>query len=278
MCGWGINRGPVFSITFAAMKYPSGLFLVCLFCISGLSLVAQPGIKNILTLGIKANYGVVGIANQNNYGQNEMEYEVATGFGVGIAASLNLSGQDAVIAELNYQTCAQNYDDRFKGAHFAKDVQYQLLSLPLMYRRTLTPSPGGYAGVGAESKPRWYLQGGLQVDKILSPEIDWYLNDSGVDFLTFVLEGGNPNQEIIEAMGAPASDADLFTAWDLQVVLAGGCEIAMTSTFSITAELRGNIGITDLNASDWRLNNNKGVYGASRNTAVGLHIGAHFRL
>ena len=232
--------------------------------------------RSAFSIGLKGNVNLVGIANQNNYGQNEMDYELTPGFGAGVLASLHLDHQNSVSAALTYQSHGQKYKDSFKGSDFEKEVRYQMLSLPVYYKRMLTETSGGYAGVGSESKPRWYLLGGFQVDRLLSPNIDWYLNGSETDFLSFVLEGGNPNQALIEAMGAPASDEDLFTDWDIMFILGGGFELPVSTQVMFSIELRGGIGLTDINAKDWRLENNQGVYGASRNAFAGLHVGIHY--
>jgi hypothetical protein len=153
-------------------------------------------------------------------------------------------------------------------------VEFGLISIPFTFRHRLSKAVG-YSGVGAESKPLWYVLGGVQVDKILSPEITWYLDGTETDFLDFVLEGGNPNQAELERLGSPASDEELFTQWDCMFVAAGGFQLFLNSTIHLTVELRGGFGITDINAKPWRLQNNDGVYGASRNSFLGLHAGIH---
>jgi hypothetical protein len=231
-----------------------------------------------LQLGVKANLQNAGIANQNNYGQNEMDYGLNAGIGGGAVLTWSMDPQKALQLEVSYQSGGQEYDDTFKGHHFRKEVRYHLISFPLMYRHTLSDGSAGYSGVRVFSKPVWYVLGGLQINRILSPEIDWHLDGSPTDFLSFVLEGGNPNQEQLEQLGMPVSDSDFFVQWDAMLVGAGGCQLYFAPSMYLSAELRGGIGLTDINAKPWRLNNNDGIYGASRNVFLGVHAGVHVHL
>ncbi len=183
------------------------------------------GEHHFVSIGVKANVQVVGIANQNNYGQNEMDYRVTPGFGGGVVCAYHITPRNALLAEATFQTGGQDYDDRFKGRHFMKTVRYNMFSIPLAYRYYLTEHQEGYTGVGSGRKPYWYLLGGLQLDKIFSPEVHWYLDGEATGFEAFVLEGGNPNEALIDAQGPPASDTDLYTKWDAMFIAAGGFEL-----------------------------------------------------
>ncbi|HLF63339.1 MAG TPA: hypothetical protein VI603_06290 [Saprospiraceae bacterium] len=250
------------------------VFLVPLGSASQLASVHKP----VFLIGIKADAQAAGIANQNNYGQNEMDYGVNIGIGGGVVVTYLLNPRNAFILETSYQSSGQKYDDQFKNRHFMKDVRYSLISIPLAFRHQLTDAPGGYSGVGTESKPLWYILGGVQVDRILSPEIRWQLDGNETDFLSFVLEGGNPNQAEIENLGEPASDEEFYIQWDVMGIAAIGFQLSLTPTMHFTTELRGGIGITDMNAESWRLKNNDGIYAASRNAFFGLHAGIHMQL
>lgn len=256
-------------------KHLLALLCVCLFSVT-LAGQAPGSFRPSFQIGAKGNLQSAGIANQNNYGQNEMDYGVHLGVGGGVAVTCHLNAKHEFLLEGTFQSSGQNYEDHFKMRTFRKEVNFQLISIPLIYRYQFSAAPEGYTGVG--TKPKWFAGGGIQVNKILNPEINWYLDGQETDFLPFVLEGGNPNQQVIESMGAPAEDEDLFSAWDAMLVASGGCRIGLSYLVSVTAELRGGIGITDINASAWRLENNDGVYRASRNTFFGLHAGVHVRL
>jgi hypothetical protein len=96
--------------------------------------------------------------------------------------------------------------------------------------------------------------------------------------MPFVLEGGNPNQALLEELGSPESDAEFFIKWGGTFIGAGGCKLYFSPNMYLSAELRGGIGITDMNARQWRLPNNDGIYGASRNAFLGLHVGVHIHI
>ena len=258
------------------IRHYLGASLVCV----ALSASGQyaPNQKPPLAFGVKVNAGVAGIANQNNYGQNEMDYQANLGYGGGISASWHLDPSNSMFIEATYQTSGQKYADNFKNNAFRKEIRYKMISVPVAFRHMLSPADAGYSGVGSGFKPHWYLIGGVQVDRIMSPEVDWYLNGTAVDFTTFVLEGGNPNSEEIVSMGAPSEDRELFAQWDLMFICGGGFRIQANPQTAFSLEARGGIGLTDLNADAWQLKNHRGVYGASRNMLLGLHAGVHFLL
>lgn len=249
------------------------ILLLPFFSVAQLRSAHRPAIF----IGLKGDVQNAGIANQNNYGQNEMDYGANLGLGGGVVVTYLLNPKSALFAEITYQTGGQNYDDAFKGRNFEKEVQYGLVSVPIAFRYRLSEAVG-YSGVGAESKPVWFVLGGLQVNKILSPEIDWYLDGMETGFMEFVLEGGNPNQAEIESLGTPANDEEFFTQWDLMFIGAGGFQLFLTPVVHLTAEVRGGLGITDMNAKPWRLKNNDGIYAASRNSFLGLHVGFHVQI
>ena len=60
-------------------------------------------------------------------------------------------------------------------------------------------------------------------------------------------------------MGAPESDDELFTDWDVMFILGGGFELPVSSQVVLSIALRGGIGLTDINAKPWRLENNQGI-------------------
>lgn len=231
--------------------------------------------KPIILLGVKGNLQAAGIANQNNYGQNEMDYGLHAGIGLGLVATYVIKPRIALLTEVSYQTSGQKYDDRFKGRHFQKDISFSLISMPLLFRYQVSSGPAGYGGVGTESKPLWYVLGGLQVNRMLSPSAKYRLDGTETDFLSFVLEGGNRNQGVIEAMGPPDTTSDLYTGWDVMFAAGGGFLLSITPAMYLTTEIRGGIGLTDMNAEPWRLPNNANIYEASRHSYLGLHAGIH---
>jgi len=243
----------------------------------GIGQVTSPN-RPAIAIGLKLSAQAAGIANQNNYGQNEMDYQANYSYGGGVTAAWHYSRKNSLFLEASIQQGGQEYEDNFKHSAFKKVVRYNLLSFPVALRHVLSKAGSGYGGVGSEVKPLWYLVGGVQINHLLSPEVDWYVNQIEVDFFEFVLEGGNPNQAILEAMGAPASDEELYVKWDILFIAGGGFRIHPNSVMSVSLEVRGGIGLTDINTKDWRLENNRGVYGASRNTFLGLHAGVHFLL
>jgi hypothetical protein len=248
------------------------ILFVCIPLV-GFSQVASR--EHDMRVGFKVDVQSAGIANQNNYGQNEMDYGAHLGLGIGASLTYALNPKYSLVLEFSYQTSGQEYEDHFKGRTFRKEVEFNLISFPVMFRHRITEAVG-YSGVGVV-KPQWYVQGGIQVDRILSPGIRWYLDGTETTMFPFVLEGGNPNEAELLSLGEPQSDAELFNEWSMGINGASGFQLNFTPYLSLTAEVRGGIGISDLNPKKWRLPNNDGIYGASRTTFLGLHIGIQVR-
>lgn len=243
-----------------------------------ISLTTAQLYEHHVNVGVKGALQTMGIANQNNYGQKEMEYKVPVGLAIGVHAEYTLTDKASLLVEGCLQQQGQTYDDTFNGKHFYKKVQMRYLTFPVMYRHAIGKEGFGYQAVGTFWNPNWFAAGGLQFGTLLSAEIDWELNGQQTDFLTFVTDEGNPNEMALAENGVPEDDSDFFRKFDVVFVAAIGFHNSISERVALTAELRGGIGLTDINTPEWQLPNRQGEYGASRTTFLGLHIGVAARI
>lgn len=254
-----------------------GLTGVLLFCGTAF---AQPlsALERTLHIGIKGAGQIIGIANQNNYGQNEMRYNLPFGLAAGISAQYSLTERGALLAEVNYQEQGQFYSDVFRAMKFVKLVEMQYITAPIAYKHYIGDLNIGYSGIGNIGAPQWYVMGGLQFGYLLDSDITWEINNQPVDFFSFVTQGGNANTDDILESGIPEDDKAFYRTFDLVFIAAGGFHMSLSEALVLSTEVRGGIGLTDINAEEWRLPNREGKYGASRTTFLGLHVGLAIQL
>lgn len=233
--------------------------------------------KKALHIGIKGAAQVYGIVNQNNYGQKEMEYSVPVGLAGGLSFQYKFNARSYLLAEVLYQEQGQRYRDNFNDKSFEKRVVLNYFNVPVLFKYMVSKNAAGYQGVNI-ARPRWFASGGIQVGKLTSGDIEWKINNALTNFSTFVSDGGNPNQALLEENGVPADDLDFFREVDVVFVTAFGFHSEINPYILTTIELRGGIGLTDINAETWRLPNRRGVYGASRTTFLGIHAGIAVRI
>ncbi|MDX1479624.1 MAG: hypothetical protein R3301_18055 [Saprospiraceae bacterium] len=228
-------------------------------------------------LGVKAATQIHGIVNQNNFGQKEMDYSVPIGFAGGLSLQYKINARSFIQAEFCYQEQGQWYKDQFNGKSFRKRVALNYWTVPVMFKYMVSPNSAGYRGVNI-SKPKWFVGGGLQYGKLARADIEWEINGLLTNFMTFVTDGGNPNQAILEVNGTPADEKEFYQETDIVFVASWGFHSHLNPIVTATVELRGGIGLTDINAEIWRLENRQGKYGSSHSTFLGIHAGIAFRI
>ena len=235
----------------------------------------EPG---TLYLGLKAGGHLKIIANQNNYGQFEMAYKPAIGLAGGIYLQYNLNSWSSLLIEGVYQQQGQKYSDSFKGKQYDKTISLDYLAFPVLYRYLLSGKSGAYDKALKFNQPKWFIEGGIQPAILVSADASWTIDGQATDFLSFITDGGNPNLEQIEANGQPASAEELFKDFDVVLVVGAGFQQDLQNNIRWYVELRGGIGLLDINADKWRLPNKEGIYGASRNSFLGIQVGLSFSL
>jgi hypothetical protein len=254
--------------------------IVSLFLLSAQAIVGQ-SISNApgkLYLGAQAGVNATAIFFQNNYGQTEMDYVVPVGFAAGLAMHYRLTPKSHLIAEVSYQQMGQEHDDHFKKMDFYKDINLTYIAIPVMYKIILNRKTIGYEAGVKQSKPKWYLAGGIQPSFLVSANIRYEVDGNQTDFISFVTEGGNPNLEEILANGPPEDDKELYKSTDISLVGAAGFHTNIQPSVVGFVEMRGSLSILDINAEKWQLPGPSGTYNWSRNMSFGLYVGVVFKI
>jgi outer membrane protein with beta-barrel domain len=251
------------------------LFMLTAQTVAGQSAAYSPG---KFYMGAIAGVNATAIVFQNNYGQTEMDYVVPVGFAAGAAMHYRLTQKSHLIVEVSYQQMGQKHDDHFKDMDFYKDINISYIGIPVLYKLVLNKAAVGYeAGVNF-SRPKWYLLGGFQPSILVSAKVRHEINGSQTDFISFITEGGNPNLEEILINGQPSDDKELYNNFDISFIGAAGFHAHIQPSIIGFVELRGGIGLLDINSEPWQLPGPSGTYNWSRNLFIGLHAGMIFKI
>lgn len=253
------------------MRYPICLtFVLCSFFLN--AQYHEDDIRRIF-VGGDAGVSLLAIINQNNYGYSELDYEISTTPSFSIHAGLDLHTRHIIQGGVQYLRQGQKYKDVISGNVNEKEVNLHYIQVPLIYRFVLDKERGF-----AHKKLNKYVLGGFQGGMLLASNVDWYIQGQEVSMLAFINQtNSNANyDQIIADHGTNFEDKALFKSFDLQFLFGGGFQYFQTEDLMFYVELRGGVSLLDINADDWRYNNNKGVYEGSRNLFGGIRIGANY--
>lgn len=245
-------------------------FLWCLIC------TPSEAQYNQNLLGLKAGYGTVSILNQNNYGQREMDYGPIFDLTAGAFFSTQIGLSNHLVLEALWKKTGQDYEDIFSGSTFAKQIDIQLIEVPIFIKHffgsanneedRLTEQPTGF-----------YFLAGLSGSLILSVQYAHQINESPVDFKTFYLQGGNMHSAQIEA-NSNVEASDLYKPFSVGFAAGFGYQKKLSEKVCLLIELRGGASLSDINEIDWRLSNKELKYDASRHGYLTLSAGLGFGL
>lgn len=221
-------------------------------------------------VGANASYNMHIIVNQNNYGQKEMDYkdpQLAAYFGGQVGMRFNPN--HAVSLGLMSMKLGQDYEDGFNNAGYEKDLQFNYIGIPILYTFTSGDERNQYEGA------KFFLEVGPQINLLRSGTVTLDRNGSD-DFLDFYTKGyKNPHVAKLKEYAANRDVNDvkeMFSGSDIMARFGFGVSTIFAESLQLTVALRGGISITDINAEDWKLENNDGVYEASRNAYAGLEL------
>lgn len=215
------------------------------------------------------------IANQNNYGQREMDYDprITTSFGIQVGSPL--SDKWDLKSGIDYQTFGQAYEDNFAQAKFNKLIEFKYFSIPVklkwFLKRRAATSIYGASGNG------FYIGFGPQFAFQTSASYSHHINDMPVSFEEFTLAGGgNQHETLIAALDEDPAPEELFKTFDIQGYIGLGYQTFLTENVLIEIEGRTVSTILDFNKKEWQLENREGVYIGSRNVLMGLQVGVNY--
>lgn len=238
-------------------------FVLSLFFVT----TAQGQVTSISSINVGGNVfsGLSLIAEQNNYGAQEMTFQPTIAYSAGITFNINWYENLGIQVEGNYAFQGQNYFDVQRRKDVNKDVQLSYIQVPVFFKYTFTDysinqaAPDLYFLIGPQFS---FLQSATS-EYIIDGEVvsfDEYHND----FINNPISGRHPDF---------TNDMDLFNTFDLSIASGFGASFELSDYLILTAESRLNWGISDLNARDWRFPDLRNNYVASRNYVWGLKIG-----
>lgn len=225
--------------------------------------------------GAEIGLSLPAILNQNNYGYSELNYKVSTAVQFSVHAGVDIHNKHNIQAGIQFGSSGQSYKDIIGDTENEKEVNFTYLYVPITYKRVLGEQRGFAYG-----KLNTYLLGGIQPGFMTSSSVDWFIDGAEVEMLDFINQkDNNQNYDLIVAeQGTDFSDSDLYRAFDLNILFGGGFQYFQTERIMVYFELRGGVGVMDINDNSWRYDNNKGVYRPSLNSFASIRIGVNYYL
>jgi len=231
------------------------LFIAILILFVGIIHVsAQKG----FSIGIGGDYNAIFIQNQNTYGQTLWEYDKSLGGAVNLQLGYNFFNWFGLKMEVGYTRMGQNYFDQENNPTVTRSIKLNYITVPLMIRMSV----GGKV-------LRFYAAAGPQFAFLSSAKQDYLKN--GVPLPKFY------NPEIHDSIDVSKNDIkDRYSSFDLMARIDLGLDIIFFNRLAFNIGISTAYGLTDINATDWRLKNNKGEYKASHNFYAGLNFGLRY--
>ncbi|MGB0864459.1 MAG: outer membrane beta-barrel protein [Saprospiraceae bacterium] len=222
-------------------------------------------------LGLNGTLNSSSVYYQPTFGSSDFYgHDGTLAFSAGANVSLSVNDVHEFQLEFLYSSQGQNMSDvSGSGADkvaLEKKIRLNYLQVPLVYKYKMWFDP--YSA----SSPMHYFVGGLYTAQLNSASVSFTSGGSSATFL----EGAgaaNPNP-IYE----PEDMKDLFLAYDFGLVLGYGLEYPLAGDLSFTAEVRGNIGLVDVNSLGWRFPVEEYGYKSSTNATLGLRLGLVYNL
>jgi hypothetical protein len=195
------------------------------------------------------------MTNQNNYGLSEMDYKMTFGFAGNANIGYNFSKHIGLKLEIGYAKLGQDYKDNINDTAYARKVQLYYLEIPLLFK---------YMTSGEVA--RFYFLAGPQIGFLMNAKQTY-------------LKAGDPDDKTVKDLKnnvhkiSEESITDRFTSTDISARIDVGVDITLIPNLVLNAGLTFNYGLTDINASDWRIPDSSGNYNASHNIFGGMNVG-----
>lgn len=246
-----------------------------LICFAFVTVNAQKTKK--FEVGLQAGYSNTWIINQNNYGLPELDYDTYWGMGYNFQAGYNFSSDMGVFIEVGMTNQGQSYKDdnyshtfdqgvpttlKFDDVKRTIDMSY--LNIPVFFKYTY-----------GESRARFRLLVGPQFSFLQKAE-QTYTGD-GKDFSS-IPEYQNWKMSNGEEVNVGQKDIkDRFNSTDISIVIDLGADIyVMPEMLYLSVGFRGYYGLTNINATDYQVENIDKNVDASHNAGGGFYLGFHY--
>lgn len=230
--------------------------LLALLLLTSVPAIAQNG----LYFGIAGSVVSTWITNQNNYSHPPLDYVRTFGGSGNLNVGFDFMKQLGVKIEIGYGQFGQKYTKTKTDSAFTRQVKLNYLMIPVMLKYRTS---GGLA--------KFFVAIGPQFNLLLSATQNYLVNgdtftetEQTVSGKTFVI--------------GQSSIKDRFSSSDIVARMDLGVDFTLIKHIMIEFGLKLGYGLTDLNATDYRLEDNTGKYHASHNAYGGLTLGINYRL
>jgi hypothetical protein len=238
------------------------LFLFIFLFIFSSSLKAQKGKE--LVIGANAALTGVLIMNQNFYGEPEIKYAPKMGYAAGFNIGYNFSESLGIMGEIQYSLQGQKYEGKqsMNGNTYEvdRDIDLRYINIPLFFKFS-----------SGDKLVRFRFLVGPQVGILLEATQEYTRNGTKLRSEAIDLDGNKFTTD--------ANDIkDRFEKYGFSFAADLGADFHVSDVLCLTVGLRGNYGLTDINATAYRIDDLDGEYSPSHNVWGGLYVGILYKI
>ncbi|HPT14118.1 MAG TPA: outer membrane beta-barrel protein [Bacteroidales bacterium] len=193
------------------------------------------------------------IANQDIYGNAEMDYATTYGASAGFRMYYFPDDDIGLSAGFGYRKMGQNYEGDQRGANAVRKVSLNYIQIPVMAMFALS----------GHQYPTWFSIG---------PQA-FFLTGSQQYF--FRNEGGSPLNNPDYLPAGTINVYDWYRPVDILVGIEFNKMFRLDKLPKLTANItfEGAYGIFDINSKEYRIPNVRGIYEGSHNMYIGFRFG-----
>jgi hypothetical protein len=239
-----------------------------IFTLLLLTTIASASAQKGFYLGVAGNFSTSYIMNQNIYGLVALKEEVITsGLGANLSIGYDFPTTIGLKTEVGFGTIGQKYKPKNQGDTTTIDRRIKLnyLNVPLL----LKIRAGGKIA-------QFYLLVGPQFSFLMSANQDYTIGGKPYPDIDVRINNNDTITNIVVDR-AKKDVKDRYSSMDIFARLDLGADIYLIPKLFLNVGVSFNYGLTDINASDWRLNDVDGNYNASHNVYGKLNIGINYR-
>jgi len=224
------------------------LFIALLLFSAGIiNVSAQKG----LDVGIGVNYNATFIINQQIYGHQELDYKQTTSFAYNLGIGYNFNNWIGIKTEVGMQPMGQSYWNHEDLPSQTRDIKLSYVTWPILARFSI----GGHV-------VRFYALVGPQLAFLTKAEQTYQLSGHSLPSDSTYL--------------GTTDVKNRYQGMDVMARIDFGVDFIIVKHLGINFGISGAYGLTDINASDWRMNDNKGEYKPSHNAYSGFNLGVRW--
>ncbi len=244
------------------MKLRTTITLI-LICFVMVSVNAQKAKK--FELGLQAGYSNTWIINQNNYGLPELDYDTYWGLGYNFQAGYNFNNEMGVFIEVGMTNQGQNYKGNMNNYNTVeRTIDMKYLNVPVFFKYSY-----------GESMARFRLLVGPQFGFLQTAEQTYKVDGTDINDIPKFQDWEMSNGDKVNV--GQKDIKERFNSMDIAFVLDLGADIfVMPEMLYISVGFRGYYGFTNINASDYQVENIDGNVDASHNAGGGFYLGFHY--